>query len=133
MARSTHARGDYETALKYLEQSLKITRRSGTGRAKAPPSTTSARATHARGDYETALKYLEQSLKIKGDRGQAGEGTTLNNISQIYRVRGDYETALKYLEQSLKIRREIGDRAGEGVTLNNIVSSTMPVAIMKRP
>jgi tetratricopeptide (TPR) repeat protein len=44
------------------------------------------------------------------------EGTTLNNISQIYKARGDYATALKYLEQSLAIRKEIGDRAGEAVT-----------------
>ncbi|MBK9488260.1 MAG: tetratricopeptide repeat protein [Haliscomenobacter sp.] len=34
-----------------------------------------------------------------GDR--QGEGTTLNNISQIYSAKGDYDTALRYLEQSL--------------------------------
>ncbi len=44
----------------------------------------------------------------------------MNNISQIHKVRGDYETALSYLESSLKIRQEIGDRKGEGATLNNI-------------
>ena len=57
-----------------------------------------------RGDYDKALAYLEQSLKIRqqiGDR--SGEGTTLNNISQIYDARGDYDKALAYLEQSLKI------------------------------
>ena len=53
-----------------------------------------------------------------GDR--AGEGTTLNNISQIYKARGDYGTALKYLEQSLAISKEIGDRRGEAVTSWNI-------------
>ncbi|MCP4738560.1 MAG: tetratricopeptide repeat protein, partial [Bosea sp.] len=37
----------------------------------------------------------------------AGEGTTLNNISQIYDARGDYTTALEYLEQSLAISREM--------------------------
>jgi hypothetical protein len=49
----------------------------------------------------------------RGDK--AGEGTTLNNISQIYQARGD-STALKYLEQSLRIRQKIGDKAGEAVT-----------------
>ncbi|RIV21204.1 tetratricopeptide repeat protein [Fibrisoma montanum] len=71
--------------------------------------------------FSEALPYLEQSLKLArqiGDR--AGEGTTLNNISQIYDAKGDYETALHYLEQSLSIRQQIGDRAGEGTTLNNI-------------
>ena len=32
----------------------------------------------------------------------------------------DYDEALAYLEASLKISQEIGDRKGEGVTLNNI-------------
>jgi tetratricopeptide (TPR) repeat protein len=53
-----------------------------------------------------------------GDR--AGEGVTLNNISQIYDARGEYDTALDYLKLSLTIRREIGDRAGMCATTINI-------------
>jgi len=73
------------------------------------------------GNFQTALPYLEQSLEICrqiGDR--AGEGATLNNISQIFKAQGEYETALGYLKQSLDIFRQIGDRAGEATTLNNI-------------
>ena len=33
---------------------------------------------------------------------------------------GEYEKALDYLEQSLAIRQDIGDKSGEGATLNNI-------------
>jgi tetratricopeptide (TPR) repeat protein len=33
---------------------------------------------------------------------------------------GDYDTALSYLKQSLAIQQEIGDKSGEGATLNNI-------------
>ena len=47
-------------------------------------------------------------------------GTTLNNISQIFRARGDYDQALEFLEQSLAIQKEIGDKSGMGTTLNNI-------------
>jgi hypothetical protein len=46
----------------------------------------------------------------------AGEGTTLNNISQIYDAQGDYTTALTHLTNSLAIRQEIGDKAGESST-----------------
>ncbi|MFZ5885310.1 MAG: tetratricopeptide repeat protein, partial [Chloroflexota bacterium] len=53
-----------------------------------------------------------------GDK--AGEGTTLNNISQIFKAQGDYETALAYLKQSLDIMRQIGDKAGLCATLFNI-------------
>ncbi|MFZ4664601.1 MAG: CHAT domain-containing protein, partial [Caldilineaceae bacterium] len=73
------------------------------------------------GQYTAALRDLEQSLKIRQEIGdKQGEGTTLNNISQIFKARGDYETALRYLEQSLNILQEIGDKQGEGTTLNNI-------------
>ncbi|MCW5207012.1 tetratricopeptide repeat protein, partial [Desulfobulbus sp. F5] len=71
--------------------------------------------------YSEALPLYEQSLAINRELGdKEGEGTTLNNISQIYHAQGDYTTALKYLEQSLVIHREVGNRAMEGVTLNNI-------------
>ena len=76
---------------------------------------------HHLADYDTALEYLKCSLKIRQEIGdKSGEGTTLNNISQIYDARGDYDTALDYLKRSLKIRQEIGDKSGEGTTLNNI-------------
>ncbi len=73
------------------------------------------------GQYDEAKPFLEESLAIFraiGDR--AGEGVTLNNLSQIYQARGDYETALRYLEESLAILRAIGDRAGLCPTLFNI-------------
>jgi len=114
-------RGDYETALKYLELSLEIKREIGDKSGEGTTLNNISQIYDARGDYETALKYLEQCLEIFREIGdKQHEGGTLNNISQIYDARGDYETALKYLEQSLEIRREIGDKSGEGTTLNNI-------------
>ena len=76
---------------------------------------------YKRQDYDTALTYLEQSLAIQREIGDtAGEGATLNNISQIYDARGDYDTALTYLEQSLAIQRAIGDTSGLCATLFNM-------------
>ncbi|MDM8524378.1 tetratricopeptide repeat protein [Desulfococcaceae bacterium HSG8] len=72
-------------------------------------------------NYPEALNHYEESLAIYREIGdRSGEGTTLNNISQIYRAWGRNEEALRTLEESLDIRREIGDRSGEGTTLNNI-------------
>ena len=39
---------------------------------------------------------------------------------KIYDAQGDYVTVLDYLQKSLAIRQQIGDKAGEGTTLNNI-------------
>ena len=38
----------------------------------------------------------------------------------MYSGLGDRQRALEYYGQALPIRREVGDRAGEAVTLNNI-------------
>jgi len=121
LGKQYHALGDYETALKYYQQSLAISREIGDRSGEGTTLNNIAGIYRARGDYKTALDYLQQSLAILREIGdRSGEGTTLNNISQIYDARGDYETALDYLQQSLAISREIRDRRGEGVTLNNI-------------
>ena len=43
-----------------------------------------------------------------------------NILGLIFKLIGNYDVALDYYQKSLKIRQEIGDRQGEGVTLNNI-------------
>ena len=76
---------------------------------------------HHLGNFRVALPYFQQSLQISQEIGdKSGEGTTLNNISQIFQARGDYDTALRYLQQSLQIRQEIGDVAGLCATLFNM-------------
>lgn len=73
------------------------------------------------GRLVSALDNFSAALKLCQEIGdKAGEGTTLNYISQIYDARGDYDTALDYLNRSLAISQEIGDKSGEGTTLNNI-------------
>ncbi len=73
------------------------------------------------GQIPAALTYFERKLVIDREIGdRSGEGTTLNNISQIYDAKGDYDTALRYLQQSLNIQQEIGDRSGMIPTLHNM-------------
>ena len=72
------------------------------------------------GSPQQALAAFERALSFA--KQPAERGTTLNDISQVYRAGGDYETALRYLERSLDIRRETGDKAGQGTTLNNMGS-----------
>jgi len=47
-------------------------------------------------------------------------GEALGQTGKLLHHVGDYETALTYLKQSLAIMQQIGDKAGEGATLNNI-------------
>ncbi|MCB0034086.1 MAG: tetratricopeptide repeat protein, partial [Anaerolineales bacterium] len=118
------ARGDYDTALSYLQQSLAIRQQIGDKSGEGTTLNNISQIYHARGDTNTALSYLQQSLAIQQQIGDKyGEGTTLNNISQIYDARGDYDTALSYLQQSLAIQQQIGDKSGEGTTLNNMATA----------
>jgi tetratricopeptide (TPR) repeat protein len=72
------------------------------------------------GDYDIALDYLKQALTIRQQLGdKSGEGTTLNNLSQIFKARGDYDTAIDYLKQALLLQQKLGDKYGQGATLNN--------------
>jgi tetratricopeptide (TPR) repeat protein len=104
-----------------LEEWLPSLRESDKPKIKGDALNWSGLAHDNLGGYDKALNYYQQSLLIRQEIGdRSGEGTTLNNISQIFKARGDYETALGYLKQSLLIRQEIGDRSGEGTTLNNI-------------
>jgi tetratricopeptide (TPR) repeat protein len=114
-------RGDLDTALRYLEQSLKIHRQIGNKSGEGLPLLNIGNLYYARGEYDNALLYLQQSLIITKQIGdKKNEGVTLNNISQVYQDRGDLDTALGYLEQSLKISQQIGYKKSKGVTLNNI-------------
>ena len=76
------------------------------------------------GDLTGAQERYEKALKLA--QLQNDEST----IAQVYmqlgnvsRNLGDYETALTYLKQSLAIRQQIGDKAGEGTTLNNMATT----------
>jgi tetratricopeptide (TPR) repeat protein len=72
-------------------------------------------------DHDAALSHWQNALQLSRKSGdKAGEGTALNNLSQIFQATGDYHTAIQYLEQSLPIQREVGDKAGEGDVLNNL-------------
>lgn len=70
------------------------------------------------GRYQMAMQRWLQLL-LQSDIPKI-RGTALGQYGKQLLHIGSYDMALKYLNQSLAIRREIGDRYGEGVTLNNI-------------
>jgi archaellum biogenesis ATPase FlaH len=69
------------------------------------------------GLYETLLSEWLPAICSSEDRQIKGEA--LGQTGKQHLHLGDYETALSYLERSLQIRQEIGDKSGEGTTLNN--------------
>ncbi len=104
-----------------LEQWLPVLCDSKDEKTRARALNTKGVQNHNLGEISEALIFFKQAKKLFIKlKDKSGEGSTLNNISQIYDARGDYETALSYLKQSLEIRQEIGDKSGMCVTLFNM-------------
>ena len=70
------------------------------------------------GFYRTILEDWLPGICESDDLQTQGEA--LGQTGKQYLHIGDYETALSYLQKSLAIQQQIGDKAGEGTTLNNI-------------
>jgi len=64
--------------------------------------------------FELNQAVLERNIDDKTN------ADALNYNGMMLHSVGQYDTALGYLEQSLAIQQQIGDRQGEGATLNNI-------------
>ena len=113
--------GDYDTALKYLENALEILKRINDFDGQSTTLNNIATVYYTQGYYEKALEYFEQTLSIVQHTGDFPlKAITLSNISFIYKVRGEFFTAIDFLEQSLSIMRKIGHSSGEAKTLINI-------------
>ena len=70
------------------------------------------------GFYATLL--TEWLPRICGSENLQTRGEALGQTGRLLIHTGDYEVALDYLQQSLTLIQQIGDKAGEGTTLNNI-------------
>ncbi len=70
--------------------------------------------------YAKAAAYWQQAAQLLPEEEQQQRGLYLNYAGcDLYRI-SRYADALPLFEQSLKLSREIGHKAGEGTTLNNI-------------
>ena len=103
------ARGDYETALRYLEQSLEISREIGDRKNEGGALNNIGEIYRARGDYETAFRYLEQSLEISREIGDRSVMcATLFNMGHIHYQNSDQKNAMMHWVTSYRIAKEIG-------------------------
>ncbi|MBJ7297464.1 MAG: tetratricopeptide repeat protein, partial [Dolichospermum sp.] len=70
---------------------------------------------------QEALKAFESALAIFTQIGyKAEEGTTLNNIGEVYRQLKHYDKALDYFQRALVITKQMENPTEEGITRNNI-------------
>jgi len=135
--------GNISMALEYLHKSLKIHETLGDKKSSANSMNNIGHIYQQQGDaniknnernnlYATALDYFNKCLKIYEEIGdKSGVATVLNNIGVIYRNKGNlsssplkkeelFKKVLEYYNKSLNLRKEIGDKKGIAICLNNL-------------
>ena len=112
----------YDTALMYLEESLKISRQLGRDAGEADTLRNMGHLYLARGDYQSALSFSETALQLIADSDPAGRRRMLIAISDIRLLREEYDDAARCRAEGVKICRELGDRRGECLDLSAIAA-----------
>ena len=104
------AKSDYDTALRYLEQSLAIRQQIGDRSGEGTTLNNISQIYDAKGDYDTALRYLERSLAIQQQIGDiAGLAATLHNMGCIFwEQQHDAASAVACFMQAYQIFTKIG-------------------------
>jgi CHAT domain-containing protein/Tfp pilus assembly protein PilF len=119
--------GDYQNAIDYFEQALKIKKLIlGEEHLDNASSLNNIANTYKNiGDYQKSLKYHMQAMEIiKKTLGEEhlDYATSLNNIGNTYFYMGDYQNSLKYHMQALEIRKNtLGEAHPDyAASINNI-------------
>ena len=126
------ARGDYDTALQYLKQSLKIRQEIGDKSGQGTTLNNISQIFKARGDYDTALQYLKQSLKISQEIGDiAGEAVTCFNMARIFDDLGDIKSAILLVQKTviIDIKTQHPDLKDDAVYLMQLIAKAQQKGI----
>ena len=113
--------GNYEKALEFYGNSLKINLEIGYKKGTADSYNNIGGIYANQGNHEKAQEFYEKSLIIYEKIGyKKGMSDSYNNIGGIYISHGSYKKAQEFYEKSLIIDEEIGNIEGMGASYNNI-------------
>ena len=113
--------GQYNKAVKYLEEALTIFRKLGQEDKVATCLSHFGGIYKSVGRYESALEYYEKALDIDKRLGMEDKvAIRLGNIGDVYDSQGQYDKAIEYLEDALEINKRLGMETVVATQLNNI-------------
>src|SRR6476469_2509438 len=103
---------NYDSALIYIQQSLRISEKLNFKRGVPSCYNTFGRIFLDKGDFKTALSYYNKAFELFKELNQKeGLGTVMSGIALVYYDQGDYPNALEYNFKALKIDEEIGNKS----------------------
>ncbi len=114
-------RGDYPSALAWLEQACETFTALDDRTGLALTRIETGRVWFQKGDYPNARQELETGLALaRGLADKPAAALALNNLGNVAISQGDYVTARALYGESLALRREMGDKRGISGSLNNL-------------
>ncbi len=121
MGVSAHVLGEYEKALNYYFNALKIAEKINYTKGIARMYNNIAATYNRQGKYSESLENHLKALKIREQIGdKAGVSASWHNIAIIYENQGKLKEALETSLKSLKVEEELGNKQGISESLINI-------------
>jgi tetratricopeptide (TPR) repeat protein len=112
--------GDYQSAQKFLEQSLAAGKDVG-DKEQVAKSSNALGLVYLQVDLIAARALLEESLAIGREVGDHRViGSSLNVLGEVTRIEGDYKTARTFYEEALASHQQAGNTTGMTSTLINL-------------
>lgn len=113
--------GDYDGAVRDLQESININKRLNNEAGIAGCLTNMGYALYLAGKYDTALAKLEEALALQKRLDMPGEiASTLNRIGLVHHDSARPDKALYYYEEALRLARSNSDKKMTATALNNI-------------
>lgn len=116
-------KGDYDMALNYYNEGLKINIKNGNELSEAGILLNIGTVYAQLGDYPNAFEHYNKALIIyKKLDDKKGLARTTTNIGIVYYSKSDYAKSMEYFYRALTIHEKIGNKTGMVNTLNNLGS-----------
>lgn len=108
-----HGSAEYNTARKYLEESLEISRQLGDKQGMANVINNLGWIAAQLGELDAAKELSQESLALHTEFGdKRGRAVAFNNLSWVAYAQSEFALAYSLQEKNLGLRQEIGDERG---------------------
>ena len=120
-ARLAEATNDYPSAITAAQDTITHAQAAGDMGRQAAGQLLWGRALWRQGGYPNATEHLTAAMSLAQAAALRNvEADSLRNLGALAGNRADYAASQVFSSQSVAIYREIGDRYGEGIAINNL-------------
>lgn len=121
LSSSYNEKGDYENAIKYYFENIKMAELSGDKNLLSAAYGNLGLYYSRLGELDKALEFTLKSADLNKKAGNLkGEASTFGNLSMIYSSMGDIKLAKEYSLKSISMHEQSGDKHGQAIEWANL-------------